>query len=127
METDIAGRIDSFFGRLGGNVITIGRYVLQSSRKFPNCNKPEDGNSFTYQLEGWEGCRRRRGSCDIKKEKKIKKAKDHEPLSCNLYGLSGSKGLMHKGRPRQVDVVKLGGCVSGRKRLNSTETKGGAR
>lgn len=50
-----------------------------------------------------------------KREKGNKKAKDHEPLSCNLYGLSGSKGLMHKGRPRQVDAVKLEGCVSEKK------------
>lgn len=53
-----------------------------------------------------------------KKEKGNKKAKDHEPLSCNLYGLSGSKGLMHKGRPRQVDAVKLEGCVSEKKKAD---------
>lgn len=34
------------FGHLGGNVITVGRYVLQSGRKFPNCNKPVNGNSL---------------------------------------------------------------------------------
>lgn len=50
-----------------------------------------------------------------KRKKEIKKAKDHEPLICNLYGLSGWKGLMHKGRPRRVDAVKLEGCVSEKK------------
>lgn len=59
--------------------------------------------------------RRRKLRQKKKREKGNKKAKDHEPLSCNLYGLSGSKGLMHKGRPRQVDAVKLEGCVSEKK------------
>jgi len=30
----------------------------------------------------------------------MKKRRIPESLSCNLHGLLGSKGLMHKGRPR---------------------------
>lgn len=45
LKTDIGDRACFSFDHLGGNVITIGRYILQSGRKFGNRNKLANGNS----------------------------------------------------------------------------------